>query len=124
MHLNSMMRDFQDGRNYRDQRIKGEQMHDQALNYKSTQSSLSMQSFKALIILAIAFIATQGTVTAIADDESNPRKVMEPTNMDTTLSGTTSLYNIPQLPEDGSNWITYKERGKNGDTRTRFDALS
>ncbi|KAF8513989.1 hypothetical protein BU17DRAFT_68546 [Hysterangium stoloniferum] len=60
---------------YPSQRIKGEQMHDQALNYKSTQSSLSMQSFKALIILAIAFIATQGTVTAIADDESNPRKV-------------------------------------------------
>ncbi|KAJ8586558.1 hypothetical protein M405DRAFT_743377, partial [Rhizopogon salebrosus TDB-379] len=31
--------------------------------------------------------------------------------MDTTLPGTNSaLFNIPQLAEDGSNWITYKQR--------------
>ncbi|KIK32341.1 hypothetical protein CY34DRAFT_101732, partial [Suillus luteus UH-Slu-Lm8-n1] len=30
---------------------------------------------------------------------------------DTTLPGTTStLFNVPKLAEDGSNWITYKER--------------
>jgi hypothetical protein len=31
--------------------------------------------------------------------------------MDTTLPSTTSsLFNVPKLAEDGSNWITYKER--------------
>jgi hypothetical protein len=31
--------------------------------------------------------------------------------VDTTLPGTTSaLFNVPKLAEDGSNWITYKER--------------
>ena len=31
--------------------------------------------------------------------------------MDTTLPGTnSSLFNVPRLAEDGSNWITYKER--------------
>jgi len=25
-------------------------------------------------------------------------------------SGSSSLFNIPQLPEDGSNWVTYKNR--------------
>jgi hypothetical protein len=28
----------------------------------------------------------------------------------TSASSTSSLYNIPQLAEDGSNWIMYKER--------------
>ncbi|KAJ8580437.1 hypothetical protein M405DRAFT_711323, partial [Rhizopogon salebrosus TDB-379] len=33
------------------------------------------------------------------------------TKMDTTLPGTnSSLFNVPRLAEDGSNWITYKER--------------
>jgi hypothetical protein len=32
-------------------------------------------------------------------------------SMDTTLpSAGSSLFNIPQLAEDGTNWITYKER--------------
>jgi len=30
--------------------------------------------------------------------------------MDTTLPNSSSLYNIPKLADDGSNWITYKER--------------
>ncbi|KAJ8581324.1 hypothetical protein M405DRAFT_751978, partial [Rhizopogon salebrosus TDB-379] len=31
--------------------------------------------------------------------------------MDTTLPGAnSSLFNVPKLAEDGSNWITYKER--------------
>jgi len=31
--------------------------------------------------------------------------------MNMTLPGTSSaLFNIPQLAEDGSNWITYKQR--------------
>jgi hypothetical protein len=34
------------------------------------------------------------------------------TTMDMTLPGTSSLYNIPQLADDGSNWITYKERAQ------------
>jgi hypothetical protein len=33
------------------------------------------------------------------------------TTMDTTLpSSNSALYNIPQLAEDGSNWIMYKQR--------------
>jgi hypothetical protein len=33
------------------------------------------------------------------------------TKMDTTLPGAnSSLFNVPKLAEDGSNWITYKER--------------
>ncbi|OJA13248.1 hypothetical protein AZE42_10749, partial [Rhizopogon vesiculosus] len=30
--------------------------------------------------------------------------------MDNMLPSTNSLFNVPQLAEDGSNWITYKER--------------
>ena len=26
------------------------------------------------------------------------------------LMGTNALFNVPQLADDGSNWITYKER--------------
>ena len=34
-----------------------------------------------------------------------------PTTFDTMLPSTSSaLYNIPKLAEDGTNWITYKER--------------
>jgi len=32
------------------------------------------------------------------------------TTMDNMLPGTNALFNVPQLAEDGSNWITYKER--------------
>ncbi|KAJ8582899.1 hypothetical protein M405DRAFT_776031, partial [Rhizopogon salebrosus TDB-379] len=32
------------------------------------------------------------------------------TTMDNMLPSTNALFNVPQLAEDGSNWITYKER--------------
>jgi hypothetical protein len=40
------------------------------------------------------------------------REVMSPAPaMDTTLPATSSsLFNVPKLAEDGTNWITYKER--------------
>jgi gag-polypeptide of LTR copia-type len=34
------------------------------------------------------------------------------TTMDTTLPSSSSLYHIPQLSDDGTNWITYKERAQ------------